>query len=45
MDWLELLMESGIVEAGLLTDLFKEADEITAILVTSAKTLKSRIKK
>ncbi len=45
MYWLELLMEFGIVEAGLLTDLFNEADEITAILVTSAKTLKSRIKK
>ena len=45
MYWLELLMESGIIETGLLTDLFQEAGEITAILVTSAKTLKSRTKK
>ena len=40
--WLELLVESGIVKSELLTDLIKEADELTAILVTSAKTLKSR---
>ena len=40
--WLELLIESGIVKAELLHDLTKEADELTAILVTSAKTLKTR---
>ena len=42
MYWLELLGESGIVKPGLLQDLTKEADELTAILVTSAKTLKHR---
>ncbi|MDI6738759.1 MAG: four helix bundle protein [Candidatus Edwardsbacteria bacterium] len=42
MYWLELLTESGIVKPELLRDLMKEADELTAILVTSAKTLKSR---
>jgi len=40
--WLELLTDSGIVKADLLTDLIKEADELTAILVTSAKTVKRR---
>ena len=40
--WFELLAESGIVEAVLLSELMEEADELTAILVTSVKTLKSR---
>ncbi|ABU56530.1 four helix bundle protein [Roseiflexus castenholzii] len=40
--WLELLAESGIVKAELLADLQRETDELTAILVTSVKTLKSR---
>jgi four helix bundle protein len=40
--WLELLGESGIVKAELLADVIHEADELTAILVTSAKTLKYR---
>jgi len=40
--WLELLADSGIVEAELLSNLIRETDELTAILVTSAKTLKSR---
>jgi four helix bundle protein len=43
--WLELLADSGIVKLGLLGDLMKEADELTAILVTSVKTLKSRNRK
>jgi four helix bundle protein len=43
--WLELLGESGIVKVNLLEDLMKEADELTAILVTSAKTTKKRRKK
>lgn len=42
MYWLELLADSGIVKVELLADLMKEADKLTAILVTSAKTLKSR---
>jgi len=40
--WLELLVESGIVKAGMLAGLMKEADELMAILVASAKTMKSR---
>jgi four helix bundle protein len=43
--WLELLSESGIVKTDRLADLMKETDEIMAILVASAKTLKSRVKK
>jgi four helix bundle protein len=38
--WLELLAESGIVPASRLSDLCREADELTAILVSSAKTAK-----
>ena len=40
--WLELLTASGIVAQERLADLMGEADELTAILVTSAKTLKAR---
>lgn len=42
MYWFELLVDSGIVKAELLSDLMKEADELTAILVTSVKTIKAR---
>ena len=44
MYWFELLVEFGIVKAELLSDLMKEADEPTAILVTSVKTIKARRK-
>ena len=40
--WLDLLAESGIVRAERLADLLKEADELTAILVASVKTIKAR---
>ncbi|MBI5589082.1 MAG: four helix bundle protein [Deltaproteobacteria bacterium] len=40
--WLELLSEAHIIKAERLSDLIKEADELTAILVASAKTLKAR---
>jgi four helix bundle protein len=43
--WLELLSESGIVKAQLLEPLVEEAEELTAILVTSAKTTKARRRK
>ena len=33
--WLELLIESRLVEPNLIQDLLKEADEITAIMVSS----------
>lgn len=42
MYWLELLKDSGIVKAELLSDLITEVDELTAILVTSVKTVKTR---
>ena len=44
MYWFELLVDSGIVKAELLSDLMKEANELTAILVTSVKTVKGRRK-
>ena len=40
--WLELLVDSGIVSAMRLEDLHKEAEALTAILVTSVKTAKKR---
>ena len=38
--WLELLADAGIVRAPLLHDLFRESEELTAILVASVKTAK-----
>ena len=43
--WLELLVDSGIVKADRMKELLEEANELIAILVTSAKTLKNRRKK
>ena len=43
--WLELLEESGILNPDGLSELFKEAGQITAILVANSKTLKNREKK
>jgi four helix bundle protein len=43
--WLELLVGAGIVKPERLTDLQEEADELTAILVTSVKTIKNRREK
>lgn len=40
--WLELLADTGIVKAARLVGLLREADELTAILVTGVKTLKAR---
>jgi four helix bundle protein len=40
--WFELLTDSGIVKAELLSDLIREANELIAILVTSVKTIKLR---
>jgi four helix bundle protein len=39
-NWLELLVECGIVEENRLADLQKECDELTAIFVTIIKTSK-----
>ncbi|MBW1970941.1 MAG: four helix bundle protein [Deltaproteobacteria bacterium] len=40
--WMELLVESGIITIERLTELMKEADELTAILVTCVKKTKQR---
>ena len=36
--WLELIIESGMLKEPKVTDLLKEASEITAIMVASKKT-------
>ena len=36
--WFELLVESGMVPTGKLSDLMREADELIAIFVASIKT-------
>jgi four helix bundle protein len=41
--WLELLAESGTVEANKLTDLLDEAGQIKAMLISSINTAKSRM--
>src|SRR5215475_3910790 len=38
--WLELLRDAGIMQEARLVDLRKEVDELTAMLVSSAKTAK-----
>jgi four helix bundle protein len=43
--WIELLVGAGIVKAEIMKDLLEEANELTAILVTSSKTLKNRGKR
>jgi len=42
--WLELLADSAILPPGKISDLRREADELTAILVTCAKNAKGRKK-
>ncbi len=39
--WLELLCDSGIVKTDRLTELRKETEELTAILVSCSKTAKN----
>jgi four helix bundle protein len=41
MFWMELLVENNLVKAPRLRDLMKEANEILAIVVTSAKTART----
>lgn len=43
--WLELMTESGLVDAGRLQDLMKEADELTAIFVVSRATARKNVRK
>lgn len=42
--WLELLADSGIVPEARLADLRNELNELTAILVSSVKTAKKRMR-
>lgn len=38
--WLELMAEAGLIAGSETTELMKEADEITAIIVASIKSVK-----
>ncbi len=40
--WMELLIETGIIEAKLLSELMQEGNEILAMVVASIKTAKAR---
>ena len=40
--WLELLVDAGMVKPEQMTELLTEADELMAILVTGARTVKTR---
>lgn len=40
--WLNLLIDSGIVKEGQVSELCDEADELMAIFVASVKTVKNR---
>ncbi len=39
--WMELLVDNGLVKPSRLRDLMREADEILAIVVSSAKTART----
>ncbi|HEY5041413.1 MAG TPA: four helix bundle protein [Verrucomicrobiae bacterium] len=39
--WMELLVDNNLVKAGRLHELMKEADELLAIVVSSAKTART----
>jgi four helix bundle protein len=43
--WMELVADHGLLPGGKLTALLREADELTAIMVASRKTLLSRNQK
>lgn len=45
MYWIEMLVESGIMPEEKLSALYKEADEIVAILTASVKTARQNLKK
>lgn len=40
--WMELLVESGIIELAKLADLIQEANELLAMTVAAIRTMKSR---
>jgi four helix bundle protein len=41
--WLELLIESGLLNSPFTSSLLKEADELTAIFTASGKTVRQRL--
>lgn len=43
MYWMELVVEAGLMKEELLADLYREADEILAMVVASIKTARKRI--
>ena len=45
MYWIEMLTEAGIIPDEKVSALYKEADEIVAILTASAKTARRNLKK
>lgn len=42
MYWMELLIDASIITEGKMAELLKEADELTAILVTCVKNAKEK---
>ena len=40
--WIEMLVDAGIVKSELVSELLDEADQLTAIWVTSIKTARGR---
>ena len=40
--WLEMIVDAGLISSGKLASLRKEADELTAIFVSSLKTARAR---
>ena len=42
MYWMELIIESGLMPESQITDLYKEADEILSIVISSIKTARRR---
>lgn len=43
--WMELTVESGMLKAAKVTDLLKEGQEITAVIVSSINTARRNLKK
>lgn len=43
MYWMELIVEAGLMEEKLISELHKEADEILSIVIASIKTVLSKV--
>jgi len=42
MYWMELIIEAGLMPESQVSDLYKEADEILSIVISSIKTARKR---